>query len=255
MTPSPPPFNETGMIPTDLVNRFDQYHRGELSKTEIKALKQFLQEDEQRLAYYEEYLALREGIKQHNRNQLKAKLKREAEKASSHLRVVRLRRNLAIAASVLVLLSAGFWLYQQNLTTDPGIAQVQDEEKTNFTQLSDDPASADPNQTLAENTSTTDEESTFEASEKKYQDAVALIAEGQDDEAISILKEIPTSSPNYHSLAQYELAKLYIQNQKLTEATQILTELINTPGDHYIKEDAQKLLRSLSIPTSIFKQH
>ncbi|MCB0641888.1 MAG: tetratricopeptide repeat protein, partial [Phaeodactylibacter sp.] len=150
-------------------------------------------------------------------------------------------------------LSAGFWLYQQNFNEDPGIAEVQEADKTDFTQLSDNPGTEKSNTTETSPPAEESPEKTFDASEQKYQEAVALIADGQADKAIAILQEIPKSSPNYHSLAQFELAKLFIEQQRLSEATQILTDLINAPGDHYVKEEAQKMLRKLSIPTSIFE--
>lgn len=232
------------MIPVTIIELFDRYHRGELSRDEIVSLEFALRNDAQQTLYYQEYLALKEGIHHFNQRQLRDELQVASRlELGRGTRIVRMRRNLAIAATVLVLISAGLWAYRQQNPQQQEMPVAEQQNPSPTPEETTPPQKQEPQPQIAENTPAPE----TSAAAEQYQQGMALLQNGKMEEARVLLAQIPESAKAYFSKAQYQIAYSHFKDGNLTKAIELLEEIVQQTPDPDVKKSAEELLNTLKL--------
>ena len=182
-----------------------------------------------------EYQEFTKAVNRLEKEKLKAQLKKRKQQAKiKHLRVRRIYLSVVSSAAAILLLIFAYnhFTYKERL-------------------LSKYASTVDENNLMGKGTVPVEGTSLVM---KRILEADKLRQAGEIDEAIEIFKSIEIiQNDRYHPyfVAQYELARTYIQIDRTDEARQVLIDITKRPESHYIKDYAITLIKDLD-KTSFF---
>ena len=203
---------------------FDKYRTGQLTETEIATFKSQLEANSMLKIEYQDYLQIVQGIRQYEREELKAFLLAEEETPVLHIQSFRRRRwFMAIAAAIILLLMVPVYNYlsfpqrtyanhQLNLPADNLMGTADAE---------------------------------IEKNEQYFNAAKKALKKGKEAKAFSQLEKITVSNTNRYFLAQDQMALIHIKKDNTKAAKKILTSLTKRSENHFVKGKAEKLLKDL----------
>ena len=211
---------------------FDRYFNNQLSATDAKAFEQRLSEEPEFQKAFSDFVLLKEVSTASSRATFKRQFEDLAYPEEARSNLTRLYKPLAYAASVLILITASLFIYQQLnywsrveavaqnalITTDNTITYLGEE---------------------AEERS---------ANERFLEEGKQLFQTEQFEEAITAFDKVQRiSSEEYDDfmVARFFKARAYIRLRNKEKAITELKELDMEPGMHYLKEEAQKLIKLL----------
>ena len=237
----------------------DNYLDGKLGKTEVEEIEQKLASD----ADFREVLnlekAARKIVQTAGRANLRSKLEGfEAEAAAPVRRLFPLRA-LAIAASILALIAAGLWLFQNNQPSTPQaiFADYFEPYRNPIFTRSGENNQENTWKTATEAYASGDYAKAIDAFRESlnYEETITYLANfylglsylsqdsPQPQEAITALDQVFTSDNDYHQQALWYKALAYLNQNNKSQAILSLKELLNQ-GD-FKRLEAENILNSL----------
>lgn len=218
------------MIEENKIMLFDAYCKKDLSEPERMAFEQRIEKEAVFKLEYEEYLNMVAGIRQFERERLKAFLEAEDETETTEnieTKVVQMRTFSPFAwvkyAAAIVLLLAAFPLVNY-FTFEGRMAEKHQ------LQLIDDNTMGEVEEDLRD----------------RFYEAIELKKEGKTEEAIANFKSIKSDDINIYFLAQYELALIEIEKKQVNQAKSRLKKLTQRSENHFIKGKSKALLKDLN---------
>ncbi|MFK7946160.1 MAG: hypothetical protein AB8G11_01125 [Saprospiraceae bacterium] len=214
------------MIEENKIKLFDAYRNSELSDAEREAFEQRLEKEAVFKLEYEEYLGIVSGIRQFERERLKAFLEEETEQEALEAKVLQMRTFspfawVKYAAAIVLLLCmfplVNYFTFESRMVSEHSLELIDDN-------------------TMGE---------VEEDIRLKFYEAIELKKAGKTNEAIANFKSIKSNDVNIYFLAQYELALIEVEQKKVDDAKTRLDKLIQRKENHFVKAKAELLLKDL----------
>lgn len=211
---------------------FDRYFNKQLSETDTKAFEQRLANEPELQKAFSDFILLKEVSQESSRDAFKKQFSDLAYPEEQRKSFIRLYRPLAYAASVLILIAASVFIYQQvnYWSTLDSLAQnalITTEHTITYLGEGDEDRSTN---------------------ERFLEEGKELFQTNQFEEAISTFDKVQRiSSEEYDDfmVARFFKARAYIRLRNKEKAIVELQELELEPGMHYLKQEAQKLISLL----------
>ena len=212
---------------------FEQYYANKLSKKAAKAFEQRLEKEGALRNAFAQYVLIREASQDQARADFRARFSNSTSTESATPRVLPIRRILSIAAGLLILLSASWLLYQQT-NYWASIQQMADEalqhQNNSITYLGSEEEQRTANEYALEQGQNFLKIKEFSSAIKAF-DQVSRISEAEYDDYI---------------LAKFQKATAYIHLQDKEKALEELKAIQALKEQHYLKAEAETLIKALN---------
>lgn len=218
------------MIEENKIVLFDAYRNEELSEAEKVAFEQRMERESVFKFEYEEYLNVVSGIREFERERLKAFWEEDNEEDNeekietkvAQMRTVSPFAWVKYAAAVVLLLCmfpvVNYFTFESRMMSEHQL------------ELIDDNTMGEVEGNIRLN----------------FYEVIELKKAGKTAEAIANFKTITPNDINIYFLAQYELALLEIEQKEIEDAKSRLQKLIKRPENHFVRIKANDLLNDLS---------